>query len=322
MNGLRRVNNAPCPTSQQLETTREVVKWYLEVYYGTDYDLGLIPMFCNSAIVGHFAVEKDQIASGEPTALFKLLTTVVMFQRLRDSHVLGILRKISLEDTLELTSMDKLIYQAKACVCARPKTNQGLIQLCDLSKDDVTKRGVCSVAPDYACYLKRHTELLRRYGHFGKVPTSAALVISEFGDLNQLREKVFAKSSDLHERAMLLEQALSKAWRISHKIAAMYLSILTVPNLGLDIAPWSHGIDWRHFVVIDGNVDAFLNNIKYSGSHTYAARRAFVQKLAKGVNLSTYNPALVDYNPRLVQQAMYIYMSKSNRMANPADPSI
>lgn len=188
-----------------------MVRWYLELYYGTEYDLGLLPMFCNPARVGHFAVEKEAIAAGEPKALFKLLVTVAMFQRLRDSHVMDILRGISAEDAEVLTSAETLVSLAKGCVCSHAYTNESLIQRCDLSKAPETKRGTCTVAPELPCYLKRHTELLRRYGHFGKVPTSAALVVTEYGDLARLRAQVLAATSDPLERAKRLEAALSKA---------------------------------------------------------------------------------------------------------------
>ena len=307
------------PTTSQIRKTRDVVRWYLDLYYGTVFDLGTIPMFCDYALVGHFAVELEQIKQADPETLFKLLITVAMFQRLRDSHVLGILRSVSLVDTRELTNLDTLIYLTQSCRCINAKTNDSLIQLCDLNKDSATKQGSCSTASEYPCYLKRHTELLRRYGHFGKVPTSAALVISEYGDLEGLRVKIFSDTPDPSERATLLCEALSKTWRVSHKISAMYLALLTVPNMGIDNPPWMEGVDWRHFVVIDRNVDAFLASIQYSGQGSYSARRSFIQRLATEVPLNAYRGALAENNPRLVQQAMYLYMSESNRRMNPAD---
>ena len=310
---------APRPTSEQLATTRAVVQWYLDLYYSTDADLGLLSMFCNPARVGHFAVNQEDIATEQPDALFKLLVTVAMFQRLRDSHVMGILRGISAEDAADMTSVETLLALAQGCTCPHSHSNKSLIQLCDLTKKPETKRGTCTVAPELPCYLKHHTELLRRYGHFGKVPTSAALVISEHGDLAQLRVRVLTEVADPLERAQQLEMALSKAWRISEKLSAMYLSLLTVPNLGLERPPWQEGIDWRYFVVVDRNVDAFLTTINYSGSGTYTARRTFVQALAEGVNLSALRPELTKNNPRLVQQAFYLFMSEPNRRTNQAD---
>ena len=277
------------------------MRWYLNLYYGTEHDLGLLPMFCNPAKVEHFAVKKDVIAAGEPKALFKLLVTVAMFQRLRDSHVLGILRGISAEDAAILTSAEALVTLAQGCACPHAHANETLIRLCDLTKNPETKHGACTVAPGLSCYLKRHTELLRRYGHFGKVPTSAALVVSEHGDLAHLRAQVLAEASDPLERAKRLEAALSKAWRISEKLSAMFLALLTVPDLGLESPPWQVGVNWRYFVVVDRNVDAFLAAIGYCGSGTYAARRAFVQALAREVNLGALRAGLTEENPRLVQ---------------------
>jgi hypothetical protein len=97
----------------------------------------------------------------------------------------------------------------------------------------------------------------------------------------------------------------------------MFLALLTVPDLGLENPPWQAGIDWRYFVVVDRNVDAFLEAIRYSGSGTYPARRAFIQALSAGVNLGALRPGLMEYNPRLVQQALYLFKSEPNRKANP-----
>jgi hypothetical protein len=52
---------------------------------------------------------------------------------------------------------------------------------------------------------------------------------------------------------------------------------------------------------------------------TYRARRAFIQSLAARIHLDELHPNVRRYNPRLVQQALYMFMSESNRRADPAD---
>ncbi len=78
-------------------------------------------------------------------------------------------------------------------------------------------------------------------------------------------------------------------------------------------------LDWRHFVVIDSNTDAFLASIGYRGSGTYEARRRFLRALSERIDLKQMRPGLRRDNPRIVQQAMYLFMSIANRRAIPKD---
>jgi hypothetical protein len=86
------------PTRSQIATTREVVRWYLATHYGAAGDVGVIDTFADPARVGAFAVSKAAIESAESAQLFRLLVTVAMFQRLRDTHVMGILRRVVRRD--------------------------------------------------------------------------------------------------------------------------------------------------------------------------------------------------------------------------------
>ena len=213
-----------------------------------------------------------------------------------------------------------MLELAEGCECPLPRTNEALIGSCDLGKD-AAGRGVCSTYPRYRCYLKRHTELLKRYGHFGKVPTSIALMVQELGveDLPGLRRSLITSSRDKMTRAMKAEQALSGAWRVNQKIASMFLSAVSDPDLSRGSAPWSRGLDWSRFVVVDSNVDLFLRATGYVGLWTYNARREFIQLIAERIPLKSYRRTLHDYNPRLVQQAFYVFMSVTNRRAVASD---
>jgi hypothetical protein len=283
-------------TRRQVDLTRQVTAWYLESYFRTPHDVGVATMFCSTEHVGHFAVEPDALAAGDPEALFRLLVTVTMFQRRSDQMIMRVLRSLSREQAAELSTARPLLLLADELDCPGTKSLEALHQRCDLAKDADTRLGTCGYRPDLDCHLKRHTVELRRYGHFGKVPTS-------------------------HERALRLEASLSRAWRVSDKIAAMYLSLVTNRELSGRLAPWADGVDSTHFVVIDSNVDLFLRALGYRGAKTYAARRAFVHALARAVDLSELDARLNPYNPRIVQQAAYMFMSDSNRRASPSDCS-
>lgn len=308
------------PTRRQYAVARTVTAWYMRSYYGTTADVGVADMFCRHDRVGHFAADHAALTAGSPEALFRLLVTMTMFQRRSDLQIMRVLRGISYEDALELSDATQLLNLADDN-CEFARTLDALLEQCDLGKCLQTKRGICGQRPTSACHLKRHTELLKRYGHFGKMPTSAALMLREQGvaDLPRLRARIWEQTVDPHARAIALERTISHTWRVSEKIAAMYLSALTNRDLSGDLAPWADGVDSNHFVVIDSNVDLFLRAIDYRGPMTYRARRVFIQSLAARISVDEFRPGVRRYNPRLVQQALYMFMSESNRRANTAD---
>ena len=315
--------NPPRPTRRQYRITREVTRWYLNHYFRTPADIGLPRMFCDPEMVGYFAVDGAQLARGDGAALFKLLVTMTMFQRRSDAQIMRVLRGISREDADELTDMSGLLTRAAEVPCEHLLSTVTLKEGCDLSKDKETKLGVCSRHPDFDCYLKRHTTLLKRYGHFGKVPTSAALMVRDNGasSLANLKTQIWREARSPLTRAGRLIAALSMSWRVSEKIASMFLSAVTNPDLSSGLSPWSDGVKWTEYIVIDSNVDLYLRGIGYPGPWTYRARREFIQQLAQRVPLDQLENKLHRYNPRLVQQALYMFKSALNRRGNQSDCS-
>ena len=178
-NHPRSITVAPTPSPSQVHATTAVVRWYLERYFGTSGDPGVAARFCEPGRIGAFAVAPAALAAGESTALFRLLVATAMFQRRQDVQIQRILRGIRRADGVELTSARRLLKLVDDAPCAFLKTNADLLGACDLSKDPVSKEGRCDANPAAPCHLKRHTVLLKRYGHFGKVPTSLALMLRE-----------------------------------------------------------------------------------------------------------------------------------------------
>ncbi|UQA57438.1 hypothetical protein [Polyangium aurulentum] len=313
------MNDYP-PTARQVHITEAVVRWYLSTHYGTPDDRGVTQNFCDPRRVGAFAVEAHAIAERDGAQLFRLLVAVVMFQRRQDVQIARILRSLEPADVEELATPARLLQMIDTADCENMRSTALLREACDLTKDPVTKEGRCGVNPDIQCHLKRHTVLLRRYGHFGKVPSSAALVIREAGarDLAEMLAQVRASVRGKQARARALVDALSRAWRISEKISAMFLSMVTNPDLTPGVDEWTD-VDWRHFIVIDSNVDLFLSAIGYRGFMTYEARRWFLREVSRRIDLSTLRKGLRRDNPRIVQQAMFLFMSSTNRRAMPGD---
>ncbi len=309
------------PTAAQVRAATQVVRWYLARHFRRPSDPGVAEMFCDKERVGAFAVDRRALRSGDGRALFRLLVTTAMFQRRQDVQILRILRGISRRDAGELGDATRLLRLVDESPCAYTHSTDLLHASCDLAKDPVTRVGCCAANPTVACHLKRHTVLLKRYGHFGKVPTSIALTIRESGaeDLTALRRAVLRRVRDPLGRATALEAELSRAWRVNQKIASMFLSAVANPDLSRGLSPWARGVDWTYFVVIDSNVDLFLASIGYRGGHSYDARREFVRALARSIDLRRLDRRLHRFNPRLVQQAIYLFMSAANRRAAPAD---
>lgn len=304
-------------------TTEFIVGWYFIHIWKQAHDGGLFPWLSNEQELGFFAIDSQAVEMGDDRALFKTLITLAMFQRLRDTFVVKILRSLSREDVAELTDPERLFFLARTGGCSHSATQESLQKVCNLAKDPQTGVGICAANPDCVCYLKRHTILLRRYGHFGKIPTSAALALQDSwgGSLSALRSRVFMDHLDPLVRSQALEAELNRVWRINKKVASMFLSAISAPDLGLETPPWRKGLDWTWFLPIDVNIDKFLVSVGWGGPWTYAARRQAILDLSKEVSLASFQPGLQDYNPRLVLQAINRFMSKPNRRAISTDCS-
>lgn len=320
MSGTKREARDLAPTSRQVHAAESITGWYLKLHYCSPSDQGVAQTFCDPARVGSFAVDLESIVRRDGGALFRLLVAVSMFQRRQDNQITRVLRSISPVDAEELTSAARLLHLSDASPCPHIKSTEALRFSCDLAKHPRTKLGICKANPKVECHMKRHTVLLRRYGHFGKVPTSAALVIREAGalDVAGLMERAVEAARGPEARARAIVDALSKAWRVSEKISSMFLSIVWNPDLTPGVTA-RRDVDWRHFVVIDSNVDAFLSAVEYEGAGTYEARRHFLRLLSKRVDLKVFRRGLRRDNPRLVQQALYLFMSATNRRAIAGD---
>lgn len=312
-------------TSWQVRRARAAVKWYLKQHYGRPGDPGLPEMFFDKEKVGHFAISAEDFYAGDDDALFKLLVATVMFQRRQDVQIMRVLKNMAPETVNEITDPSLLLELADEDGCAALSGLDELKATCDLAKHPKTKVGVCQYNSAYACALKRHTVALKRYGHFGKVPTALAMALRErgFNALSELYQDAISRDGGPTAAAERIEEVLQSAWRVSDKIAAMYLSMLTNSALspGHD-APWAEGVDATKFVVIDSNVDLFLKAIDYPGPWTYQRRREFIEAISERISLDEFDERLDAYNPRIVQQAMYLFMSESNRRSLARDCSM
>ncbi len=279
-------------------------------------------MYCDRSRLGHFAAAPAKFTCGDGPTLFRLLIASAMFQRRTDQRVFQFLRGLTRAQVADLSDPHSLLSRAKASPC---QCLHGLGELhgsCDLTKQGDPPVGACRAAPGTRCPPKRHTVLLRRYPDFGKMPSSAALALYDRGEggLARFYREVTSVTRDRRARGALLLQRVRQVWRIDVKIASMFLAALTNPDLGGPRPPWAAEIEFTDFIVIDSNVDRFLGLLGVAArGASYDARRRVVLRVAERTPLDEMKPGLRPFNPRLVQQAMYVFMNASNRQATPTD---
>jgi hypothetical protein len=99
------------------------------------------------------------------------------------------------------------------------------------------------------------------------------------------------------------------------KLASMFVTALSVPELGGGAA-WSPEVDGSCIVVVDANVARAIRMWRGAGgANTYEALAGWLVAAAEHVDLSRLRPSLPRHSPRFVQQAVYVFRSRSNRAA-------
>jgi len=167
--------------------------------------------------------------------------------------------------------------------------------------------------------VKDATVMIRRMGDMGKLPTSAALVLSGgFGQrFREIEEAVTAPS----ERAHMWVDALTRIHRIGVKLATMFVSALAVDELTPGFSPWSPDVCARELVVVDTNVGHVIDLLAPSIECSYQAKANWLVRAASTIDLRRRGWSLPHRSPRLVQQALYWFRSASNRRAA-GDPCV
>ena len=111
-------------------------------------------------------------------------------------------------------------------------------------------------------------------------------------------------------------ERFTRVHRVGRKLATMFVSALSTPALAPGLTPWFPDIDGNDLVVVDTNVARAVDTLRKPGvPRTYDARERWVRERAAQLDLREFRPDLPRYSPRLVQQALYAFCSKSNRVA-------
>jgi len=156
---------------------------------------------------------------------------------------------------------------------------------------------------------------IRRMSDMGKLPTSAWLHIGALGLGDWVREAC-ANTPSPRERATWMVERITRIHRIGRKLAALYVSALCAEELTPGFAPWSPELDGSHLFVIDTNVSQVVAGLRRSREpQTYRTSSRWLAAAATAIDLSSLRDGLPRSSPRLVQQAAYVFKSKSNRIA-------
>ena len=115
-------------------------------------------------------------------------------------------------------------------------------------------------------------------------------------------------------RATLLVEQFARIHRVGRKLATMFVSAVSTPSLAPGLTPWFPDIDGNALVVVDTNVARAVDALRDPRApKTYDARERWVREQAAHIDLRDLRSDLPSFSPRLVQQALYAYCSKSNR---------
>ncbi|GEJ56644.1 hypothetical protein [Anaeromyxobacter diazotrophicus] len=294
-------------TGEQMET-RRIIRWYFE----TGRTDG-VPFYCDPERVGAFAVQRDELAAGSDRAVFRLFVTLSMYQALRDVVIMRQQRSMQ-RRLIRVVADVGTVKRAISSHACRALGSVEAFEGCDVSKNgQVIDCGTC---PGIACHVKDATRVFKRMGDMGKLPTSAWLRCWRGGGMQALLEEVCREEPSPTKRAELLVQRFAAVHRVGRKLASMFVSSLSTPALAPGLTPWFPEIDGNELVVVDTNVARAVDSLRTPGGpRTYNARERWVREQAALIDLRVFHPDLPAYSPRLVQEALYAFCSKSNRLA-------
>lgn len=293
---------------------RAVVAWYGGNVFGRLEGGGILPYYCDAQRIGRFAVRPDELAGGEGEALFRLFVGMAMFQARRDVVIMKQQRMFPAGLVRKLTSPSTLRRSIAKNGCTTLASPDVFDMGCDVGKTGEVVD--CGLRPGAACHVKAATIAFNRMGDMGKLPTSAWLRLWKAGGFRDLLREVLDQERQPTRRAAILVEKLARVHRVGRKLATMFVSALSTPALAPGLTPWFPDVDGNDLVIVDTNVARGVDTLRSSGApRTYAARERWIRERAASLDLRQFLPGVPSYSPRIVQQALYAFCSKSNRVA-------
>jgi hypothetical protein len=309
-----RVEMPTPPKRRFVAAAGAAVEWYLATVYRRWEGPGVLSAYCDPARVGAFAVDPVSLGAGDEAALFKLLVAFVMYQNHRDVDVMRRQRSAAPEDAALITSRTALAAAIELATCPFLRSPRRLETACKVLRHSRTARYGCRDRPRTACPTKIAARTIGRMADLGKAPISATLRLASVGGLTGLLRSVARTEPDPRRRASSLVRELARFHRIKRKLASMYVSALSVPELAPGCTPWWPRVDGHELVVVDANVRRAI--VAFRGrTSSYDADARWVALAADAIALDRLARGLPRRSPRIVQQALYWYASRSNRVA-------
>ncbi len=301
------------PSLAAVEVVRRVVRWYFDRVYGTREGGAVKPYYVDPQLVGHFAVRSGELREGRDEALFRLFVAMAMFQARRDVLILEQQRRTSASAVSRLACLRTVQRCITRSACPHLRDAASLRAGCDVGK--ASGEVDCASRPGAACHVKEATRTFNRMGDLGKLPSSAWLLVWREEGIGRLLRAVLQAERNPTARAAMLVDRLSQVHRVGRKLATMFVSALTTPALASGLTPWHPDVNGHELVVIDTNVARAVDTLHSRARRTYDARARWIAAQARAIDLRVYREDLPAYSPRLVQQALYRFCSKSNRVA-------
>jgi hypothetical protein len=272
----------------------------------------MTPFYCDPARVGAFAVPLRHLARGTEAATFRLFVTLTMYQALRDVVVMRRQRLLPRAEVDVVASLQSVRTFRESDRCVGLRDAASVIDHCDVWKRD--GRIDCGRHPGVACEVKAASRAFNRMGDFGKLPTSAYEVGWAKGGLRELLHRTMRAEASPQKRAHLLVTELQHVHRVGRKLATMFVSSLATPALAPKASPWFPAVDGNALVIVDTNVARAVDVLRAGkGLATYDAREDWICRAAGEFDLRRYDSRVPGFSPRILQQALYTFCSKSNR---------
>lgn len=302
------------PRETILSQLERIVEWYFVTIYGKIEGRAVLPWYCDPAKVGYMAVDPHELAQ-EPSAdtLFKLFVTMTMFQGYRDVVIFQRQRAMTVVQAENFTNLNLLAQAIDEHPCQAMFDADTLLNHCDVH---LTARRIdCLRYPKLACPVKQASEQYHRMGDMGKLPISALLYHQQTGLFGKQLKGIIG-TRDQRRRAPLALASIRKVYRVGPKLANMWLSALSTPSLAPGLSPLFPAINGEQLVVIDTNVSQAIQLLTRSTVRaSYQSQATWLHRHAKTIDLTSFATDLPSYSPRMLQQTLYWFRSRSNRQA-------
>jgi hypothetical protein len=301
------------PSQRSIAAVRRIVTWYFEHVYGRVEGPGTTPFYCDPTRVGHFAVSPNSLAEGDHESVFRVLLTISMYQARRDQLVMAQQRAMPSSLVAELTSPGSIgkLRDDTACTCLEADSNFESSCSVFVRKGRVD----CAHLPVRKCPVKVATQSLRRTATIGKLPMSAWRQFGAPESFSALLDRITVEVVDPGQRAVAAVRSTMSIGGIGEKLATLFVSLMCTPALAPGLTPWSPRLDGNRLVVVDTNVARAVRSLGIPVANTYGAKAELIRRLADGIPLTSTHKIVPSTSPRLVQQALYYFASKSNRRA-------